>query len=408
SMQEMKLQRIRMMLIDNYFCDTEEQFTSKQYNWNSQKMQDVYLILDTAQQLGISVNVTLWGFAGQWIADQQDTEWVKPPKTDEESRQKACELIADVMEYLVDTKGYSCINEFTYMNEPNSRYNLTYGESRGFTLYAEFVKKLHDVFVQRGLRNRILFNMSDDTTNYVWLEKCAMTLEGYADVLNSHNYQMKDDLTNDAYCNRGTYKLTTVKGISETYGFPILFNEFGVDNGFYTNAGEFEVFNSGLRALTISRQMINAMNNGVVGGTFWTYYTIHNDDPYVLITYNKTETESYQATQLYYAFSLFTRLTAMGSEIYYIDSDDGDVCACALKSKDGRWTYFAVNTSESDRQVTFANSYEEVPSLGSYLFEADGAYKSKQQIAASGTAVAEGRYIRTVLPAGSLVALSSF
>lgn len=407
SMRDMKLQRIRMMFIDTYYCQTEEQYTNKTYDWNSDKMKDVYLILDTAQELGISVNVTLWGFSGEWIADQQDHEWVKTPKLDDESQEKAAQLIADGMDHLINTKGYTCVDEFTYINEPNARYNLTYGDKNGIVYYVDFVKRLHQVFIQRGLRNNILFNMSDDTSNYIWLEKCAIELEGVADVLNTHNYQMMDDLTNDAYCNVGTYKLSTVREISEIYEFPILMNEFGVDNGLYVNSGDYASFYSGTRGLTISRQMINAMNNGVVGGTFWTHYTIHNNDPYVFLTYNKTETEIYQATQLYYAFSLFTRLTKIGSEIYYIASSDIDVCACALKSEDGEWTYFAVNTAETDKKVAFANCHEGVGTLNRYLFTAHGNYKDKQQIASDATVSANGRYTETVLPAGSLVALST-
>lgn len=345
SMRGMKLQRIRMMLIDKYFCTTPEQIQTKSYNWETVNMRDVYLILDTAEELGIEVNVTFWGLQNDWCRTPYGDYWVRIPAENDEAEQRCCDMFADAIAHLINEKGYTCINDVTLFNEPNIIYNNAYrqNELATFPHYKRLVQKLDQTFKDKGIRNKVKFCMSDDGENLVWLEKSAAELSDICEIFSTHTYNLTEDTSKNALITSGNYRYNVIKEIADTYDVPVYFNEFGVHN----DTCEIESFSSGIRGITISRAIVTSMNYGVLAHSFWTYYSIHGVDPYVLISYNYNDEEKYIANQLYYAYSLFTRLTKVGSTVYYVNASPDKLCAVALKNPDGDWTYIAVNNSDS-------------------------------------------------------------
>lgn len=404
SMKESSLQRVRMMLIDRYYCTSQNQITTKEYNWNSTEMKDVYLILDTAEQLGMQVNITFWGLQNDWIRTQYGDYWVRIPAENDSAEQMCCDLFVDAIDYLINVKGYTCINDVTLFNEPNIIYNNAYrtNELNTFPHYKRLVKKLHETFIAKGIRDKVKFCMSDDGENLVWLEKSAAELSDICEIFATHTYNLNDDTSKNGLINTSSYKYATIKEIADTYDVPIYFNEFGVNN----NVAAVESFASGFRGITISRAIVTSMNYGILAYSFWTYYSIHGVDPYVLISYNYNDEEQYIANQLYYAYSLFCRLTDIGSTVYYINAEHEKLCAIALKNQAGEWTYIAVNNSENDMQVCFANCYEQMGEFNKYVYSENGNYTKKEQIQSSGKITSNERITDLSIPAGSLVILS--
>ena len=408
-MKDCSLQRIRMMLLDGYFCTTKTQLENKTYNWDSAEMQDVYLILDTAEELGIEVNVTFWGLQNDWLRTPYGNDWVRIPDETDEAEQGCCDLFADAIDHLINKKGYKCIKDVTLFNEPNNLYNQAYNTTNAritFPYYERLVRLLDKTFKEKGLRNKVKFCMSDDAANLSWLEYCASELNDVCDVLATHTYNLMDDQSNKSLIEVGAYKYETIKEITDTYDIPVYFNEFGVNNDYYMSS-DMSSFMSGQRGLTIARAMVLSMNYGVLAHSFWTFYSIHGNDPYVLLTYNYDENEYYKATQIYYAYSLLCGATEIGSTVYYVDTGLPDVCAIALKNKQGVWTYIAVNSGEKDYSVSFANCYEDTGDFSLSVYDSNGNYSQKEKIGVSSVVKSNGRIASFSLKNGTFAVLAS-
>ena len=99
-MEEMNLQHIRVMLCPGYFCPTYDDYINKTYTWASTEMNSLYQVLETAQKLDISVNITYWGVDTQdcaWLADSFEG-WMSPPK--EEYEDAFAQIFVDALDYL--------------------------------------------------------------------------------------------------------------------------------------------------------------------------------------------------------------------------------------------------------------------------------------------------------------------
>ncbi|AHF89993.1 hypothetical protein OPIT5_06925 [Opitutaceae bacterium TAV5] len=99
---------VRMMMVSGWCYQG-----NGRYDWDSPQMRMVLRQLDVCQKLGISVILTEWGY---------NTRWMRTPEVSDIGDPKHVEIIGSYMEYLVKTKGYSCIRYFGYVNEPSSSY----------------------------------------------------------------------------------------------------------------------------------------------------------------------------------------------------------------------------------------------------------------------------------------------
>lgn len=77
-----------------------------------------------------------------------------------------------MIKYLREEKGYTCIQEITLYNEPNSFYNR-YGAITGHELYTEMCIATDEAFKEAGIRQDVKFNLSDDARDSTWLGKSA-------------------------------------------------------------------------------------------------------------------------------------------------------------------------------------------------------------------------------------------
>ncbi|MBQ2711895.1 MAG: hypothetical protein IJF71_00805 [Clostridia bacterium] len=400
--EEMKPQKVRVMFVDTYICSTEHQFLNKDYDWQSEKMQDLRRVLGLARANGARVNLTFWGCGQPWLMEQSYQNWVTNAKP--ALVREACVLFADAVQRLL-MEGYDCISEITFYNEPNYYFYKTYGfwEEEAYAAYVDTLLVLKDVFDEYGLSGRLTFNMSDDSNDRGWMTYVLSEAKDYLDIVNTHQYYVRDGMTQKELTEGGHFSLAYMRELRKNHGVPIVMNEFGVDNGFYEQAGDNQSFFGGERALTLANYLVNAMNHGVSGFNYWCFYPCHGADFFSLISFSSEYGVPYLPTQFYYAYSLFTRLTAVGSEIYEIQSDEEGISAVALKSKDGTWCYLLTNLQQNDRIVSVANCFAPVHRAEKYTFLASNQYR--KQIASEQTVTATGRISELVLPAGSFVLL---
>lgn len=400
--EELQPQKVRVMFVDTYICSSREQFENKSYTWDSAKMKDLRMVLDLAQRNGTKVNLTFWGCGQKWLMEESYENWVTNAKPS--LVKEACTLFADALCRLFE-EGYSCIKEITFYNEPNYYFYKTYGfwTNEAYAAYVETLKILNGVFEEYGLKERLGFNMSDDSNDKGWMEYVLKNAGSYVDKVNTHQYYVKDDMTDEELSSAGYFPLVYMEQLRQMYGVPIVMNEFGVDNTYYEQNGENESFYSGTRALTLAEYLIAAMNHGVTGFTYWCLYPCHGADYFSLISFAENGSKRYLSTQFYYAYSLFSRLTSVDSMIYEISSEEEGICAIAFKDEEGKWSYFLVNRSENDRIISVANCFDSVERMDAYILSASVTYGS--QIVATQTVISNGRIAEFALPSGSLVVL---
>ena len=69
-MREMKLGYIRTMLFPSWWAKEETCYTNRAYTWDSANMEDLYLVLDAAQELGMEVCLTVWYWDCDYARDE--------------------------------------------------------------------------------------------------------------------------------------------------------------------------------------------------------------------------------------------------------------------------------------------------------------------------------------------------
>ncbi|MFA5659193.1 MAG: hypothetical protein WC900_07905 [Oscillospiraceae bacterium] len=391
--KEMKLSRLRVMLLPSWYAPAETNYVSKNYTWDSQEMQSLYKVLDLAQECGMDVNITLWGADANWIKD--GSGWVDIYK----DRTVFCILFADAIKYLTETKEYDCLNEITPFNEPNSLF-YALGLVKGKKEYVDMCIELDSVFKEYGIRDKVKFNLSDDARDAGWLANTLENLEGICDIVNSHTYDFDATMSNNDIQSTSSYNLKEYSEVFNEYGLPHIFGEFGTNNigeNSHTCANRW----TAERGLQIARIALNMLYSGSSGFSYWVLFSQY---------YSKTDTqimemglwgfadEAYACRPVYYSYSLFSRFTLKESDIFVIPMTDDNIIAIALRHEND-WTYLVVNDSTEAKKISFLNNTKFPDTMDKYLYNQNDVPENNNLIESSGKINADGRVLTdTLLP----------
>lgn len=422
-MKDMNLKRIRMMLLPSWFIIDQTNTEAGVYNWNTNEMNSMTKILDTAKKLDINVCVTMWGIdtgsAGFMRLRDGSTQWVYIP--DESFEKLFVDSFADCIKYLIEEKGYTNIKEVTLYNEPNSLYGFPANFS-GCDDYCDLCLKMHESFDAKGIRDKVLFNLSDDARDYTWMARTLTNLRGVIDVVNSHTYDFGDsvnvetgtsnrDMSNYQMCfENGDYNLNSWLTFREGYDVPHMWGEFGTQNGSGSHSTFDKHFPS--RGLDIARISLNFFNMGSVGMSYWVLFSQY---------YNRSEAnsnyimdmglwgfadEEYNCRPVYYSYSMITRFIEAGDTIFKISSSDEHIVAVAFRQGD-KWSYAIVNNGDTDKKVSFVNMDKYPTALDRYVYDEANVPTDNQVIGKDMTIDADGRVLSDTVKARSFVIYTS-
>lgn len=406
-MREMNLKRIRTMLLPSWYAEIEERYVNKEYNWESAQMRSLIRQLDTAKQLNISVNITMWGVEkGLWLAEPLASQWcVEPAEGKEEA---FVEVFADCIAYFINVKGYTNITEVTLFNEPNAIYNVNYGMVKGHAKYAALCRKMDTAFRAAGIRDKVKFSLSDDARDSVWLEKTLMELEDVVDIVNSHTYDFGDtydpetgSLSRDMPNSEIMYglpglNLNEYSKVFSKYSIPHMYGEFGTNsiNDYLPGGG-----------IDVLRIMLNMFNMGSVGMSYWVlfaqYYNLENNSFTGWGLWGFAD-EGYACRPVYYSYSMVTRFVEEGDIIYPITSGDDYLNAVAFRRGD-KWSYLVVNANDGERQISFLNETKFPVAMRRYIFEENNVPSDNKVIDSLTSLTANGRVLTDAVPKRSFV-----
>ena len=419
----MGLQKFRIMVMPQWFepyNDNSDPYDTdfSGFRWDTVEMQSLYQVLDLAQKNGMPVCLVVWGCQRHvrmleseysdvdvcFLADTKaNRNWVCPPKDPEEFG----ENFAALVKYLIEEKGYTCVNEITPFNEPG-------GDIIDPDGYVDVCKALDRHFRRFGIRDKVRFNLADniDTQRY-YLEACAERLQGVADILNSHTYIFGYESPNDTII---SWEKANV-AVAARAGLKHIVGEFGSNQ--CVGASRQRDIDTYLRGVLMTRLVLNFFNAGACAVSYWglidQYYSAHADYAQmqqlglwrsVKKEYERDTTYAriscdYQCRPQFYAYSLLSRYVRPGAAVHPIETGSGFAAATAFENADGRWVYVFTNQEDSPLKIHLHDLAAKRFEIISYT---EGSIPSDDSlIVPSGRLRRRGGSIRLTVPARSVV-----
>lgn len=266
--------RVRMMLLPDWYEPDNDnsdpaRTDGKAFTWDSEPMCSLYRQLDYCQKSGIRVNITWWcapvrrqsDGAPYWMAFPNVKQWCSAPNDVEE----CAENVTAALHHLFVERGYSCIDAFTFCNEPDWTF-FNNDNKVEFDYYATICRAIDARLKAAGLRQRLELDLADDSSHKGWLKQTVENLAGVADRYNAHSYVFS--------CQDADYpnamRAWVRECVKQCGDKPFNVNELGTRHyqGAYT-ATDVDTFE---RAFCVAQFAILGLNEGMTGALFWGLY----------------------------------------------------------------------------------------------------------------------------------------
>ncbi len=182
--------------------DTEKDYSDDtwSYNFNNKQMVNASDVLDYCQAHGIKVAFGVWNVIGN--ADPSKDIYGMIPNASADPRW--AKMCADLMEYLVKTKGYTCIRWFVNTNEPNVIGNRGTSKNAYNTTekWMEGVKNVRKALDNIGLKNISIVG-GDTTTILASQEYLVEAAKNIPDILDNYGVHL---YVNNSQIDKGEYE----------------------------------------------------------------------------------------------------------------------------------------------------------------------------------------------------------
>jgi hypothetical protein len=164
------------------------------------------------------------------------------------------------------------------------------------------------------------------------------------------------------------------------------------------------------RAMFMARFMINLVNGGCTNIKYFVFSDCYYDGSLNQLGLFKFKHENWLAKPVWYSWSLITKYTDFGSDIYPIESEEADICITAFKLPNGSWSYMMANSSNSSKKVAIVNGRSDradmmdIYKMTGSLIPEDG---SLSLIESSSQTDASSGVVYVNLPANSFIVISN-
>ncbi len=413
-MEKLNIQRVRMMILPEWFelkNDNRDPFTANPngFDFDNDEMKSVFAYLDVCEQLGVKVTLTWWGaqrYVGDgWLAFDAVSDWVSAPNDLDEM----AENIVYLIDYAINTKGYTCITDLILQNEPSYSFIKKPGAA-DIDYYIEYYKTVYNRLKDAGLGDKITMVGGDDAENISWFKKAYDGLKDICGKFNSHCYK---GFASDYNIEKTVQNYTSQRTQYATEK-PFYMGEFGDGStvGAYT-ATSVDTYERGL-FLPVS--VVNGLKAGSTGSLYWPLHDVYyyDGDPndgsngglmkMGLFAY-KTD-GNWRVRPTYHAWGLICNYLLPGSQVYDITCDYNKLDTVAAQTPDGDWTILAVNRSNKTQTATLTTDRIATP-LNYYLYSHDTVTENDEIIGASHVVYAKNGTFSFDIPAESFVVLSN-
>jgi hypothetical protein len=308
----------------------------KTFTWGSDEMQSLYKTLDFYQRMGTGVILV----TVDWF---KESPW--------SNTQLSAQAVLGLLEYLVKTKGYTCIQFWTLTNEPE----LTYGwlKKLPFENYVRIHRLIKSGLKRKKIQIRIIG--SDEVESKKWFKESVRSLYGIADIFSSHLYLYPQDilLISDYFKER----LGIIKRASfAKRNTPFFLCEFGFrgdDFGSCSNS-LMEDYEYGLYTADLC---IEALNSKVSAVSLWCLYQIRlidevNPDGGKMMGIGlwAYKDKDWRPFPIFYLYSLFTKYIKSGSRILKVKVSPANILKVACVEHKGKYSLFILNATNREQR----------------------------------------------------------
>ena len=239
------------------------------YNFNNKQMVNASDVLDYCQSHGIKVAFGVWNVIGNVDPDKDIYKMIPNASADP----RWAKMVADLMEYLLVSKGYSCICWFVNTNEPNVTGLVGTSKNAYNTVdtWITGVKTVRSALDKIGLNDLAI--VGGDTTTLegsrIYLRKAASEISGILNNYGVHLYANNGDIESARYESRVRALYNDIKKKDGELGNSknMYIWEAGLLSGknSLTDCNEFIMnYSYGLRMADYTIQSLNAGINGIV------------------------------------------------------------------------------------------------------------------------------------------------
>jgi len=388
-------------------------------DFTTQGMLALKKTLDVCQANHIYVTIRFWGTnadlvnagrASAWNIPNWRTSWCGPPK----SVSDYCTSMVIFVQWAVDN-GYTCVKELAPYVEPNWAWtdgpgtgagpDSVTGFSNGADAagYLQMCATLSAQLKQAKLRDKIKLDLDDCTTpqsSMYIMNQLGANYPGVADVFNTHSYDFMYSSSNDLMSQYSQ----SLGNTAAKYGVPHAMLEFG-SGGNTDSHISFEPIDSPDRGTFVDRFALDMINGGTVSLNYWVLYDQIYQIPDYMMKYGlwQFKDNNWNCRPVFYAWSLLTRYSVPGSDIYPTQSSNSDIAAAGFKSPDGKWSIFAVNSGSFDQQVSFIVPQNTVDHMTKYTYDTSNVPTDNQVITTGTPCAVSARVLTDTVKAGTVL-----
>ena len=388
--KEMNLQNIRTQIFPEWYerqNDNDDygvfDFGAPGVDFESAEMKALYRVLDFCEENGVVVDLSFYGcnsifssidgkVSGSWMGNKFVNHWITAPKLKNPDGsafpgyEEFAESVYAGLKYLKETKGYTCIKEFSIYPEPN----LSFVDERGVSTedgggwsyvapgYVELCKIVDAKLKKEKIRDCAMFiGPADASTTLENYQRYTVELKGVFDKFMGSTYRFYNETDNKTFYDYAS----AVAGYAGEAGCDYGLSEFGTKSDTLTPDQTQAAIDCYERAVWIGRYAINFVNAGLTDMKLWILADVHYGSSMMPMGLWKFRDAGWEARPQYYTWSLIMKHTEVGAQIYPIKSDDPNVCVTAFNMPDGKWTYLLANDSDAVKKVAIVNAADIAP-----------------------------------------------
>ena len=231
----MKPQLVRVMDLANWrYLKGFDKDGEPILDFNSPEVKTLRKLLDYCQRNDITVLFGEWGCPSQiqsgdskssgHFKGANDPRWIQ--------------IIIKYLDFLINTKGYTCLKYYNLVNEPNGYWASTNGN---WDEWSDGVKMLQNALVSSGLSKKISIASPDVVAEYnnpvskysgiEWVAETARQLDDYIGIYDIHAYTRYEIVRSGNFFKLYSRIAQSAKNVNK----PIIFGEIGFDKSVKEN-----------------------------------------------------------------------------------------------------------------------------------------------------------------------------
>jgi hypothetical protein len=399
-----------------------DEFDEPILDFNTDEVKALEKLLDYAEENEITVLFGEWGTPykmhdkeeghGDKFTGANDPKWIK--------------IIVQYLDYLINTRGYTCLKYYNHVNEPDGFWASTDGN---FEEWSEGVKLLKAEMDRVGLSDKIVIAGPDAVWQLDWVKRSLEEVDHCLGIYDVHAYAPYDLVRSGEFQQvYGELARPVLENNKQIFFGEIGFNRKGeenqkraVDDGYASEDSQMDVydFSYGIDMADVAIQIQNA---GYSGSAAWDLDdAMHTKNDLgqknqlkrwgmwnSLGTEICNNPEDENMRPWFYSWSLLCRYFPPGYNIIATDSTGIDGLRLSAGANEKDMTIAIVNNSETNNEISLHIPETVKKHFKKYLYTEEGRLMDENGFPVPAETQIKGKELSTIeIPANSFVLLTT-